>query len=158
MKHAGSLFFVLTGIWLVWSGHFNPLLIGFGLASVLLVLVIVGRMGIADHEGAPIEVLPRALTYAPWLLLEIAKANIDVVRVVLSPKMPISPSLFECDSTQKSDLGRTMYANSITLTPGTVTVEVREGRFKVHALTNAAADGVKSGEMDRRVTGVEGQA
>ncbi len=158
MKHAGSLFFVLTGMWLVWSGHFNPLLLGFGLASVLLVVVIVGRIGIADHEGAPIEVLPRTLTYAPWLLFEIAKANVDVVRIILSPKMPISPRLFECTSTQKSDLGRTMYANSITLTPGTVTVEVREGTFRVHALTDAAAEGVLNGEMDRKVTRVEGQA
>ena len=158
MKHAGSLFFVLAGIWLAWSGHFTPLLLGFGLASVLLVLVIVGRIGIVDHEGAPIEILPRALLYAPWLLWEIAKANFDVARIVLSPKMPVSPRLIDCESTQHSDLGRTIYANSITLTPGTVTVAMDGSRFKVHALTREAAEGVLTGEMDRHVTRVEGKA
>ena len=92
------------------------------------------------------------------LLWAIVKANIDVAWRILRPTMPISPRLIEVSAGQSSDLGRVIYANSITLTPGTVSVEMDGGKILVHALTKEAADDVESGDMDRRVTKLEGAA
>jgi multicomponent Na+:H+ antiporter subunit E len=84
------------------------------------------------------------------------KANIDVARRVLSPSLPISPKLFTTPASQKTDLGQAIYANSITLTPGTVSVDLDPGEITVHAISREGADDVSGGEMDRRVTEVEG--
>ncbi len=97
----------------------------------------------------------RAFLYWPWLIVEIIKANIDVARVILRRKMPINPSLIEVKSTQETELGQVVYANSITLTPGTVTVAIDKDIMTVHALTGGAAEGLQRGEMDRRVTALE---
>lgn len=80
----------------------------------------------------------------------------DVARIVLNPALPISPNIFQTIPTQATDVGKAIHANSITLTPGTVTIEIEEGGFIVHALTRDFADGVLNGEMDRRVTLLEG--
>jgi len=159
VKYVISLILVLTGIWLLWSGIYEPLLLGLGAVSVLTVVGLCFRMGLIDAEGAPFELLPRALLYAPWLLWEIFKANLDVARRILSPGLPISPRMIEVEAGQRTDLGLTIYANSITLTPGTVSVGVDGDRrtIRVHALTAEAAEGVESGVMDRRVTRVEGR-
>ena len=98
-----------------------------------------------------------ALRYLPWLLWEIVKANIDVARRVIHPNLPIAPSLFDAPVSQQTDLGQALYANSITLTPGTVSVDLGPGVIRVHALHDGAADGVLEGEMDKRVSAVEGQ-
>jgi multicomponent Na+:H+ antiporter subunit E len=92
----------------------------------------------------------------PWLLWEIAKANVDVARRVLSRRPAIAPSLLRVRAGQRGDLGRAIYANSITLTPGTVSIEVAGDEITVHALTAEAADGLRTGEMDRKVTDYEG--
>jgi multicomponent Na+:H+ antiporter subunit E len=150
--HVISLGLVLFGTWLLMSGIMTPLLIGLGLASCILVLVITTRMDIIDRESTPIHLSWRAALYLPWLTWEIVKANIDVARVVLAPRLPISPKLIHVKPTQKSDLALVMYANSITLTPGTISVDVDHGDILVHAITREAADGLAQGEMDRRVT------
>jgi len=153
------LFVVLMAVWLLNSGHYTPLMIGFGVASSLFVVFLSWRMGIVDREGLPVHLLPRATLYAPWLFKEIFKANVDVGRRVLIPFEPdISPRLFDTGVTQKSDLGRVIYANSITLTPGTVSVGVRGAYITVHAIAEDVADGLQEGEMDRRVTWLEGEA
>jgi multicomponent Na+:H+ antiporter subunit E len=156
MKHAGALFLVLLSAWLLLSGHYTPLLLILGFFSCLFVLLMMRRLGVLDDESAPFGQAVRALIYLPWLLLQILKANIDVAKRVLQPKMPIKPHLFRVRVQQKSDLGRVLYANSITLTPGTVTVGMEGDELLIHALTEEAADGVRSGEMDRRVRKVEG--
>ena len=150
-----SLAGVLFGLWLLLSGHFEPLLLGFGIASCLLVVAIAHRMDVVDHEGHPIHIGHRALLYWPWLLLEIAKSNVEVARLILHPKMPISPVLVQVPAGQKTDLGQVIYANSITLTPGTVSVELEEGNILVHALTAAGATALEAGEMERRVAALE---
>ncbi len=106
----------------------------------------------------PTHLLPRLLLYAPWLVWEVVKANIDVARRILTPSLPISPRMIKVKAGQQSDLGRVIYANSITLTPGTVSVDVEDDTILVHALTKEAADGVETGEMDRKVTRLEGGA
>jgi len=157
VKRVVALFVLLFAVWLVWSGHYSPFLIAMGVLSSLLVAVIAHRMGVADEEGVPLEISLRALAYLPYLLLEIVKANIDVTRRILSPRLPIGPRIFRTRALQKSDLGRTIYANSITLTPGTVSIGVEEDEITVHALAREAEEGVLTDEMNRRVTRVEGR-
>jgi len=149
------MFILLFGLWLLLSGHFTPLLLGFGVSSCLFVIWIIHRMDVIDNETRIIRVGWRLLTYFPWLAWEIVKANWDVAWRILHPGLPISPTLFVVTSTQKSDVGRVTYANSITLTPGTVTVDLEGDKFTVHALTRGAAEALMEGEMDRRVTAVE---
>ena len=98
------------------------------------------------------------MLYWPWLAWEIVKANIDVARVILDPKIPITPKVLNINTLQVTELGHVFYANSITLTPGTVTLGLENGALEVHALTPAAIEGLLSGEMDRRVHAVEGFA
>jgi multicomponent Na+:H+ antiporter subunit E len=131
------------------------LLLTFGFMSCLFVLYLSHRMGIDDSEGAPLLGI-RPLGYAGWLAVEIVKCNIDVASRILNPGLPIQPQVIRVRSTQKTDLGRVVLANSITLTPGTVSMEIRGDEITVHALTSDAADFDASGEMNRRVTAVEG--
>ena len=152
-----SLALVLMGIWLLLSGHYDPLLISLGVVSVGVTVWIAARLNVVDHEGHPIHIVLRLFTYVPWLFWEIVKSNVDVARRVLSPSLPVSPRVFTVDSSQKTSVGRTIYANSITLTPGTVTIDVIGSRLEVHALTTGSAEGVKSGRMDARVTRFEGE-
>lgn len=156
MPHIFSLIGVLSALWLLLSGHFHePLLLALGAISVAFVVFIAHRMDVVDHEGHPIQLSHRAVRYFPWLLWEIVKANIDVAKVILRRRMPLSPRVFPTQGMQRSELGLTIYANSITLTPGTVTIAVDGERLSVHALTAAAAAGVETDEMNRRVAGLE---
>ena len=157
MRRTLILFFLLFAIWLLWSGHYTPLLLSLGLVSCGFVAWIARRMGVADREGVPIEILPRMLLYLPYLVLEIVKANVDVARRIVAPRMPIGPRVFRTDASQRTDLGRTVYANSITLTPGTVSIDIEGDEITVHALTASAQAGVENDEMNRRVSRVEGQ-
>jgi multicomponent Na+:H+ antiporter subunit E len=156
--HALSLGTLLGLLWLLLSGILEAWLLLLGLGSVIVVLVFANRMDVIDHEGHPIHISWRALLYWPWLAREIAKANWDVARVILSPKMPITPKILRIKATQVTELGHVFYANSITLTPGTVTLRLANGAMDVHSLTRAAEEGLLSGEMDRRVHAVEGAA
>ena len=155
MKHAGSLFVVLFSVWLLWSGHMTMLLLTLGLFSCLVVLLVMRRMGTIDQEAAPFGILLRMLPYAPWLLWQIVKSNLDVARRIVSPGMPIRPHLLKVRAGQHSDLGRVIYANSITLTPGTVTIGMVGDEFTIHALTDEAADDVAAGAMNDRVSALE---
>ncbi len=158
MFHALSLGLTLYFLWVLLSGHFEPLLLGLGVASAAAVVFVAHRMEVIDSEGHPINLSWRAMFYWPWLAWEIVKANIDVARIIINPKMPIAPNMVELKGSQKTELGQAAYANSITLTPGTVTVGLRHGIFSVHALTTEAADELRKGEMDRRVTVLEGNS
>ena len=155
--HAISLGVVLAIVWLLLSGHFEPLVLTLGLASCVVVVAITRRMDLVDHEGHPIHLTRRATGYWLWLAWEVVKANIDVAKRVLAPNLNISPTMVRLTASQKTDLGLVIYANSITLTPGTVSVDVDPGEILVHALSRDAADDLKGGEMDRRVAQVEGE-
>ena len=156
MARIVGLWVILFAVWLLLSGHYTPLLIGFGIGSCALTVYIAMRMDVADHEGVPIDWGGRFLLYLPWLLKEILVANIRVAKVILSPSLPISPIMVVFRSTQKTDLGRVLYANSITLTPGTITTGVEGDQLEIHALTWQDVDGREEDEMDRRVSVVEG--
>ena len=157
MARIVGLWVILFVVWLLLSGHWDSrLLIGFGVGSCALTVYIARRMDVADAEGVPIYWVGRFLLYLPWLLKEILIANINVAKVILSPNLPISPIMVVFRSTQRSDLGRVLYANSITLTPGTITTGVEGDQLEIHALTWQDADGREEDEMDRRVSVVEG--
>lgn len=155
MVHTISLGIGLAALWWLLSFFTLPLILGLGAASIVVVVYIAHRMDVVDHEGHPIHLTHRWLTYLPWLGKEIVNANLDVAKAILFPKDRVHPTVIRVKATQKTELGHVIYANSITLTPGTVTLAVEDGMMTVHALTKFAADGVKSGEMDRRCTAVE---
>ena len=156
MLHAASVFLVLYAFWILLSGLFTPFLLAAGAGCALAVLAFARRMDVIDREGHPIHLGWRALfSYWPWLIKEIAKSSWDVSRRILDPRLPISPTLARFRPSQKSELGLVIHANSITLTPGTVAVEVEADEFLVHALTREAAGGLAGSEMDRRVAALE---
>ena len=155
LKHALNLTLFLLAIWLLLSGHYTPLMILFGVLSTLLVVIVAVRADLIDREMHPVLLKPSVLFYWFWLGREIIKSNIDVARRILTPGLPISPNVFTVRAGQKTDLGRVTYANSITLIPGTVAMDVDEDVITVHALTEDAAADLKRGEMNRRVCNVE---
>ena len=83
------------------------------------------------------------------------KSSLDVVRRVLHPSLPIEPQTIRVVASQNTDLGRVTYANSITLTPGTLTVDALDDQFTVHAIDDYAAESLRSGAMDRKITDLE---
>jgi multicomponent Na+:H+ antiporter subunit E len=158
VRSAVALFLILLGLWLLLSGHYTPLLTSFGIASCLFVTWIAVRMRVADPEGIPVRLLPRTLFYVPWIIKEVFLSNVDVARRALTParKTRVSPRLFDVVTSQKSDLGRVLYANSITLTPGTVSIRVYGNKITVHAIADEPAEDLEKGAMDRMVTRFEG--
>lgn len=158
VAHALGLLVVLYVLWLVLSGHYTPLLLTIGVLCAVGVCLLALRMDVVDHESYPLHLrLWRLIAYWSWLFAEIVKSNVDVARRILHPDLPISPTIIRVRASQRTELGRVIYANSITLTPGTVSIDVRDNdeHIEVHALTREAAAAVQAGEMDRRVYGVE---
>ncbi len=149
------LFFLTTGLWLALSGHFEPLLLSLGLLSAATVSFVSRRMGIIDAEGQPLELMPGLLRYAPWLAKEIVRACIDVAWRIVQPSLPIQPTIIRVPANQRTVTGRVSFANSITLTPGTISLDVLEKQIEVHALTAESAADLESGEMGKRVEHLE---
>ncbi len=152
MPHAINLAIVCFVVWLLLSGHYVPLILTFGVVATLIVVAITSRMDVANREGQPVHLLSMILSYWPWLVWQIVKANLMVVRCIVSPSLPIRPTLVSVRASQKSTLGKVVYANSITLTPGTVAIDIEGNKIQVHALIPDAAQDLKRGIMDRRVT------
>lgn len=155
LQHIINTGLFLFAIWVLLSGHYTPLMLLFGVLSTLFVVFLATRADLIDRETQPVLIKPSVLFYWVWLGREIIKSNIDVTRRILSPGLPISPTVFTVRAGQKTELGRVTYANSITLVPGTVTMDVDGDVFTVHALTREAAADLKRGEMNRRVCNVE---
>jgi multicomponent Na+:H+ antiporter subunit E len=155
--HLLSLLVSLYVFWLLLSGYFTPFLMAAGLGSAVAVVWFARRMDVVDHEGHPIHLGSKVLTYWPWLVWEIAKSAWTVSKIIVDPKLPISPTLVRFKPSQRSDVGLVIHANSITLTPGTITVEAGHHEFLVHGLTRDGAHGCVDSEMDRRVSACEGK-
>jgi multicomponent Na+:H+ antiporter subunit E len=152
MRAAGTL--LLFGVtWLLWSGVYEPLLLGLGVLSCLLALYLAHRMGFFERGIFALHLWPRLPKFWGWLLIEIVKSNFGVASAVLRPRGAIGATIVEID-TKSGPVGQTLLANAITLTPGTVTMDVVDGRLRVHCLTRAAADELLAGEMNRRVSAV----
>ena len=153
----GPIIFLIL-FWLLLSGYYSVFLLSLGVLSVLGVKLIVNRMDIIDHEGQPILHFSMGfLSFHAWLLWKILQSNFIVARMILSPKPNLNPKLIEISTKEMNDLERVIYANSITLTPGTLTTDVSDERIQVHALSDATADDLLSGEMARRIRAIRSQ-
>jgi multicomponent Na+:H+ antiporter subunit E len=142
--------------WLLLSGMFVPFLLAAGLGSAIAVVLFTRRLDIIAGEAAPTYLnWFKFLAYCPWLIKEIMIAAWDVTKRILHPKMPISPTMVEFIPSQTTDTGLVIHANSITLTPGTISVEVEPGRFLVHALSREGGASLAGSEMDSRCTSLE---
>lgn len=137
--------------WFMLSGHTETLLIVLGILSSLLVVYLSQRMNIIDHESYPFHLSARLLRYYPYLAKEIIVANIDVIKRILKPGMSISPQVFTLPAEKQTDLSKVIYANSITLTPGTVTLDLSGNEMRIHALSKEAAEDLQTGQMAKAV-------
>lgn len=146
----------LAAFWLALSGHYTPFLLFVGALCVLFTVWLAYRMHIVDEEGQPVELIMAAPTYWFWLFIEIAKSAWTVTWIILDHRLPISPTFTKVRASQKSAAGIATYANSITLTPGTITTGVSGDVLEVHALVKGGADDLEEGGMDRRVSQFEG--
>lgn len=146
----------LLAFWLLLSGMFEPFLIGAGVGSAIAVTLLVRRMRRIDATPVAAHInLLRLLAYALWLIREIIVAAWDVSKRILHPRLPISPTLVEFVPTQTTEVGLVIHANSITLTPGTISVEVEPDHFLVHALSREGGAALAGSEMDSRCTSLE---
>ena len=148
---------ILLVFWLLLSGHYTPLFLFFAAVSILLVIVISVRMDRVDGESDPVPVRPGLFQYWIYLAKETVISNIDMVKRLWRRDIKIQPAVTMIKATQISRMGKVIYANSITLTPGTVTLDIDEerGEFEVHAIDASLLEDLEGGEMDRRVTGLE---
>ncbi len=148
------LFVFYFVIWLLLSGHYDPLLLTLGVLSCITCLYVTWKAKFIDEEGLPLHLLIRLPIYTVWLFKEIIKANIDTAKIIIINNP--DPQNFRVKSSQKTEAGKVTYANSITLTPGTVTTVLDGDILEVHALSSDMADDVKSGVMDKKVSWLEG--
>jgi len=154
------LFFLTFGLsvfWLLMSGFWdNSLLLTFGIISILICLIISWRIErkFPFHKG--ISLLPGLPFFWVWLFKEVILANIEVLkRIWLPEKYPLSPTIKTLPMSQKTRLGKTTYANAITLTPGTISMDVKGNEVTIYGLIKEAVDDLEKGEMDKRVSKLE---
>lgn len=154
-RYTLSLIVVLALTWIGNSGFYNGLLLSLGAVSVLFVVFVAHRLDIVDEESQPLNLSGRIFGYWLWLLKEIVQSNIHVIkRIWLGPKS-ISPVVMQLQMSQKTDMGKTIYGNSVTLTPGTATLDIEDSVMTVYALTYDSIEYLQGGEMNRRVKRLE---
>jgi multicomponent Na+:H+ antiporter subunit E len=149
---------ILFAFWLLLSGYLDTFHIVSGTISSMLVAYFSSDLLFPKKVAFSkrLRRFWRFLKYLPWLLYEVFKANLDVAYRVLHPRMPIDPRIIKFKPELEDDMAIATLANSITLTPGTVTLEAdREKGFVVHAITKQAADALLTGEMAKRVAYIE---
>lgn len=150
MRFAFILTLAMVAAWLTLSGYFIPMILTFGVISIAIVIWMCVRMGILDAETVPYLSLLQTLSYFVWLFAEIVKANVQVVKAVLSPDLEVSPTLVKIPLNTNADIAETMFANSITLTPGTVSVDMQPDHILVHALLEEMSAPEDFAEMEER--------
>ena len=143
---------ILAAFWLLLAGVYTALILFFGSLSVLFVVYLIRRMDVIDHESHPFHLGLGFPRYIVWLVWEVIKSNVDVAKRILTPDLDISPTLLKFKAYQKTELGRVIYANSITLTPGTICLRLTEqGDMVVHAISRHGAENLQTGKMDRQI-------
>jgi len=147
------IFIVLFLHWIIWSGKFDVFHLSLGVLSCALVTFMSHDLYFKREKLSPRIIVKafRFIKYVPWLLYQIILSNIHVASLVLSPKMPIDPKIIRYKTRLKDDIALVTFANSITLTPGTITADIRDGEYIVHALSRKVADDLMSGEMEDKV-------
>ena len=145
---------LLVAAWVLWSGMFKPLLLGLGAFSCALAAYISIRMGYFDTRVFALRFNLRLLAFWGWLLKEIVKSSLEVARIVLARDLRLSTKVVELDAGRLSPVDQVLLGNSITLTPGTLTLDALDGRLIVHALTVEGAAALEEGEMMRHVAAI----
>ena len=157
IQRSAILATILFAFWLILSGRFDIGHVTAGLFCACLITLLTARW--LGQPPASLEARPSVdgiswvsfFLYLPWLGAQIVLANLHVARVVLSPNLPVNPSLVRTPVNKSNTYARLLLANSITLTPGTVSLDLTEQEIVVHALTSTTAASVQTGEMHRRV-------
>lgn len=155
MRWIPRLVLVLAAFWLLLSGHYTVLLVVLGLGSAVLVAWIARRMEIVDHEALPLHLSPRTPLYWAWLAGQMLLSAVAVARQVWSARLAPRPSVGVTPAPDLPELSRVIYANSITLTPGTLSLSVTGEDIEVHSLSPSGVDDLRTGEMLRRVRRLE---
>lgn len=155
MTYGVGLTAILVLLWLTLSGQYTlsgdyPLVIGFGVLSIVGTVYLAVRMRILDRETVPLRPSVPLMMYWLWLGREILNANLAVLKLVMRPQIDIEPRLVRVPAEQRSGLGHAVFANSITLTPGTVTIDIEEDCFLIHALDDSFTDPLGFAEMGSR--------
>ena len=149
--HRLAVFLILFAAWLVLSGHFDALHVAVGLACSALVAMFSSELLLSETPSSRTAVTTwRVLRYLPWLFYQIVLANLHVVYLVWRPGQ-LRPQIVRFKTGLTSDLARVVLGNSITLTPGTITLDIDDDEFTIHAVSDQAARSLRSGEMERRV-------
>ena len=144
-----SLLFVF---WVLLSGKFDMFHLTIGVICSIVVAHLTHDLLFANvRVGETMVIVRRFIIYIPWLIYQIIRANIYVACLALSPRMPIDPHVLRFRTKLESDISWVTLANSITLTPGTITMDIKDGEFFVHALDKRVADDLHAGEMEDRV-------
>lgn len=147
---------LLAVLWTAMSGHFEGLILALGAATIGLTVWLAHKMRLVDEEGMPLQTAKGIIPYGFWLLREVVQSNWAVGKIIVSKDAEIAPSVIEVRDGQRTDVGRALYANSISLTPGTVTLEADGTMMRVHALRDDIAGDVQDGDMERHVAKVDG--
>lgn len=145
-KGYALIFTMMLVFWLLLSLSYDWQHLIIGVLLSLLMVSLWGKLAIredAPHTGFTLRQVWLFTIYVLYLLMDIVRANISVAIIVLNPKLPISPGLVIMKNELKKDLPRVFFANSITLTPGTITVDLEGDLLIVHAFTRKTATGVQ---------------
>ncbi|KZX75233.1 hypothetical protein A3715_19155 [Oleiphilus sp. HI0009] len=142
---------LLAVFWLLLSGFMQPLLLSFGAISVAIVLLVIKRMDVIDEQPRTIGSPLAALIYIPWLLYQIFLSSIQVTRLIWTGKTKVSPSIAKLPVSSVPENKKVLYANSITLTPGTLSVDLDEEEVTVHALESSSIEELKQGGMADKI-------
>ncbi len=147
-------FIIMAGVWVLLSGQFDAFHLSLGVISCAIVAYLSGDLLFPAKPKGLLGQWVRFVLYLPWLLVQIGKASLHVTYLVFHPRMMdlIDPRIIKFRSSLKSELSLVTFANSMTLTPGTITVYVTvDGDFKVHAIDKVSGDPLP-GEMEARVS------
>ena len=147
-----AVFLVLLAFWLILSGHYDLFHVGFGVLSAALVTGLSSDLLSLGGRETGLSVW-RFIAYLPWLLYQVVLANFHVVYLILWPSQ-LRPQIIRFRTQLRSELARTTLGNSITLTPGTVTMDIQGDEFVVHAVSDKVAQDLLTGAMEKRVARV----
>lgn len=154
-----ATFIILVGFWIFMSGLFDIWHFGLGILSCALVAYMSSDLLFKKRKTRrQFREVIAFVAYLPWLFYQIYLANIYVVKIALGPNLSdkIFPHIIKFRTRLKSEMALTTFANSITLTPGTITVHIEGGYFYVHALDIPLTDSLP-GEMEDRVAQIYGE-
>jgi multicomponent Na+:H+ antiporter subunit E len=148
---------LLSTFWLLLSGYIQPLLLGFGAVSVIVVLFVLKRMDDVDQEKQELGTGLRLIRYLPWLTWQIITSSLQVTKLIWGSTDKLSPSLATIKVDNVPPKRRALYANSITLTPGTLSVDLVGDEITVHALQKSSIEELEQKVMENKITQIWGK-